>query len=277
MCFSVCSPISRGRAENTALFFEEKKTYFFIPINSPIAPRRLNSNGRPLPSQASFAQKVNASYLNISVFSVYQLVLSTFFFSRHFRFGGMTLMDSSMVDMKKFIEKARQTQHIQNMTTQERLTLNVLLKKAIKSYKDEVLRYKKGEIVLWHLDSLYRNLSLANRLPFKKSPQLELKRSLRQLLLDYLRSPLFNILPPQVAENVTSNPCWYPEIEAIGRPGVKCILPPTSMALHYMFGRNAISITVNANPEHPCYENEKEFVKELEQCLQFVKDLLDTK
>lgn len=187
-------------------------------------------------------------------------------------------MDSSMADMKKIIEKALQTQHsIQNMTKQERLTLKGLLKKAIKSYKDEVLRYKKGEIVLWHLDSLYRNLSLANRLPFKTSPQFELKRSLRQLLLDYLRSPLLNILPPQVAENVTSNPCWYPEIEAIGRPGVKCILPPTSMALHYMFGRNAISITVNANSEHPCYENEKEFVKELEQCLQFVKDLLDTK
>jgi hypothetical protein len=47
------------------------------------------------------------------------------------------------------------------------------------------------------------------------------------------------------------------------------------MALHYMFGRDAISITVNANPEHPCYKNEKEFVKVLEQSLELVKDLLD--
>jgi len=64
---------------------------------------------------------------------------------------------------------------------------------------------------------------------------------------------------------------------AIGRPGVKCILPSTSMALYYMFGRNAISITVNANPDHPCYKNEEAFVKELEKSLQLVKDLLNTK
>ena len=36
------------------------------------------------------------------------------------------------------------------------------------------------------------------------------------------------------------------------------------MALHYMFGRDAISIAVNANPKHPCYKNEEEFVKVLE-------------
>ena len=188
------------------------------------------------------------------------------------------MMDSSTADMKQFIAKARQSQHhIQNLTEQERLELTSLLMKATKSYKDEVLRYKMGEINLWHLDSLYRIMGLANRLPFRKSPPLELKRNFKQRVLDYLRSPLINILPPQVAENVTSNPCWYPEIEAIGRPGVKCILPPTSMALHYMFGSDAISITVNANPAHPCYKNEEEFVNELERCLQFVKDLLVTK
>lgn len=187
-------------------------------------------------------------------------------------------MDSSMADMKKFVEEARKSQlSIQNTSEQERSALNDLLKKAIQSYKDEVLRYKNGEINLWHLDSLYRNLGITNRLPFRKTPQLELKRSLKEVILKYLRAPLLNVLPPQVAENVTSNPCWYPEIEAIGRPGVKCILPPTSMALHYMFGRNAISITVNANPDHPCYRNEEEFVKELEKSLLFVMDLLDTK
>ncbi|KAL9967377.1 hypothetical protein ACROYT_G025586 [Oculina patagonica] len=198
---------------------------------------------------------------------------------RHLRFGGMTLMDSSMADMTKFVEEAsKPAQHsIQDISEQERSVLKALLKKAIHSYKDEVLRYKNGEINLWHLDSLYRNLGLANRLPFRKTPQFELKRSLKEVVLGYLRAPKFNILPPQVAENVTSNPCWYPEIEAIGRPGVKCILPPTSMALHYMFGRNAISITVNANPDHPCYKNEEEFVKVLEKCLQFVTALLDSK
>lgn len=196
---------------------------------------------------------------------------------RHFRFGGMTFMDSCMADMKEFIAKALQSEHgIQNMTNQERLALKCLLKKAIESYKDEVLGYKKGEISLWHLDSLYRNMGLVNRLPFRNSPHLDLKTILKQLVTAVLRSPLINILPPQVAENVTSNPCWYPEIEAIGRPGVKCILPPTSMALHYMFGRNATSITVNANPAHPCYKSEGKFVKELERCLQLVIDLLNT-
>ncbi|CAH3023881.1 unnamed protein product [Porites evermanni] len=195
---------------------------------------------------------------------------------RHFRFGGMTFMDSSMADMKKFIEKARQSEgSLQTMTKQERVLLKSLLKKAIESYKDEVLRYKKGQINLWHLDALYRNLGLPNRLPFRNTPQPQIKRRFRQAVADLLRSPLLNILPPQVAENVTSNPCWYPEIEAIGRPGVKCILPDRSMALHYMFGRNAISITVNANPKHPCYRHEEEFVEELEQSLLFVKDLLD--
>ena len=186
-------------------------------------------------------------------------------------------MDSNMADMKEFIAKALQSgDSIQNMTNQERLSLKCLLKKAIESYKNEVLAYKKGEISLWHLDSLYRNMGLVNRLPFRNYPQLDLKTKLKQLVTVVLRSPLINILPPQVAENVTSNPCWYPEIEAIGRPGVKCILPPTSMALHYMFGRNAISITVNANAGHPCYKNEEKFVVELERCLQFVKDLLNT-
>lgn len=183
-----------------------------------------------------------------------------------------------MADMTKFVEEAHKSQHsIQDMNEQERLMLKALLKKAIQSYKDEVLRYKNGEINLWHLDSLYRNLGLPNRLPFRKPPQLDLKRRLKEVVLGFLKAPQLNVLPPQVAENVTSNPCWFPEIEAIGRPGVKCILPPTSMALHYMFGRNAISITVNANPDHPCYKNEDKFVRELEKSLQFVKDLLDTK
>ena len=187
-------------------------------------------------------------------------------------------MDSSMADMKKFIKEARkQQQSIHNISTQELLLLKASLQRAIQSYKDEVLRYKKGEINLWHLDSLYRNLGLTNRLPFRQVQKLELKTHIKQTVLECLRAPLLNVLPPPVAENVTSNPCWYPEIEAIGRPGVKCILPPTSMALHYMFGRNAISITVNANPDHPCYKNEVEFVKELEKSLLFVKDLLYAK
>lgn len=185
-------------------------------------------------------------------------------------------MDSSMADMKKFIEKARQSGgSVQTLTKQERALLKSLLKKAIESYKDEVLRYKKGQMNLWHLDALYRNIGLPNRLAFRKTPELQNKRRFRQAVVNLLRSLPLNILPPQVAENVTSNPCWYPEIEAIGRPGVKCILPDTSMALHYMFGRNAISITVNANPKHPCYRYEEEFIKELEQSLWFVKDLLD--
>ena len=133
-------------------------------------------------------------------------------------------MDSSMVDMKQFIEKARQSEgSLQNMTKQERVLLKSLLKKAIESYKDEVLRYKKGQMNLWHLDALYRNLGLPNRLPFRNTPQLQIKRRFRQAVADLLRTPLLNILPPQVAENVTSNPCWYPEIQAIGIPGVKCI------------------------------------------------------
>ena len=124
-------------------------------------------------------------------------------------------MDSSMTDMMKFVEEASKLaqQSVQDLSEQERLVLKSLLKNAIQSYKDEVLRYKNGEINLWHLDSLYRNLDLTNRLPFRKTAQLELKRSLKEVVLGYLRAPHLNVLPPQVAENVTSNPCWYPEIE----------------------------------------------------------------
>lgn len=57
----------------------------------------------------------------------------------------MTLMDSSMADMKKFVQEAYKSPlGIQNASEQERLALNSLLKKAIQSYKDEVLRYKNG-------------------------------------------------------------------------------------------------------------------------------------
>jgi len=64
--------------------------------------------------------------------------------------GGMTLMDSSMADMKKFVEEARKSPlSIQNTSEQGLLALKSLLKKAIQSYKDEVLRYKNGEINLW--------------------------------------------------------------------------------------------------------------------------------
>ena len=107
-------------------------------------------------------------------------------------------------------------------------------------------------------------MGVASRLPFRKTPHLKLKRKFTQAVVDFLRSPLLNVLSSQIAENVTSNLCWYPEIEVIWMPGVKGSLPPKSMALHYMFGRDAISIAVNANPKHPCYKNEEEFVKVLE-------------
>ena len=59
-------------------------------------------------------------------------------------------MDSSMADMKKFVEEARKSPlSIQNTSEQGLLALKSLLKKAIQSYKDEVLRYKNGEINLW--------------------------------------------------------------------------------------------------------------------------------
>lgn len=184
-------------------------------------------------------------------------------------------MDASMTDMQQFIVKARQTQqNVLNIPKLERTVLNSLLIKATQSYKDEVLRYKKGHINLWHLDSLYRHLGLVNRLPFRNPPTFDLKTIFRQKVIDFLRSPLINLFPPQIAENVTSNPSWFPEIEAIGRPGVQCILPPSSMALHYMFGRDAISITVNANPYHPCHGKEQELARELEMSLHFIKDLL---
>ena len=89
-------------------------------------------------------------------------------------------MDSSMADMKKFIEKARQSEgSFQTMTKQERVLFESLLKKAIESYKDEVLRYKKGQMDLWHLDALFRDLGLPNRLPLRNTPQLQIKRRFR--------------------------------------------------------------------------------------------------
>ena len=90
-------------------------------------------------------------------------------------------MDSSMADMKKFVEEVYKSfLSIQNTSEQERLALKSLLKKAIQSCKDEVLRYKNGEINLCHLDSLYRNLGLTNRLPFRKTPKSGLWKNLKE-------------------------------------------------------------------------------------------------
>ena len=51
--------------------------------------------------------------------------------------------------------KARQSEgSFPTMAKQERVLLECLLKKAIESYKDEVLRYKKGQMNLWHIDAL---------------------------------------------------------------------------------------------------------------------------
>ena len=55
-------------------------------------------------------------------------------------------MDSSMAGMKKFIEKARQSEgSFQTITKQECVLLKSLLKKAIESYKDEVLQERPNE------------------------------------------------------------------------------------------------------------------------------------
>ena len=58
----------------------------------------------------------------------------------------MTFMDGSMADIKQFIEKAHRSQHnVQKMTKQERVMLKALLKKAMESYKDEVVHYKERQ------------------------------------------------------------------------------------------------------------------------------------
>lgn len=199
-------------------------------------------------------------------------LIFNFPFCRHLRFGGMTFMETSVADMKAFVGAALSDSHA--LSREDRDNLHKLLIRAIQGYREDVRRYKKGDIHLWHLDSLYRNLGLTNRLPYRDTAPLDLKTRLRGAVANVMRSPLINILPAEVPENVTSNPYWYSEIEAIGRSGVKCILPPESMALHYIFGKGGISVTVNANPKHPCYEREEMFVVELEACLKFVLDLL---
>ena len=172
-------------------------------------------------------------------------------------------MDASMADMKAFVTLAMQSPNPATCSTEERARLRDLLIRAIRGYREDVLRYKKGEIHSWHLDSVYRNLGLPNRFPRSVPTHLDLKTRLKGAVINALRHPLVNILPPTAFENVTSNPDWYPEIEAIGRAGVKCVLPAGSMAFHYIIGRGGISITINASPEHPCYQKESLLAKEL--------------
>ena len=95
------------------------------------------------------------------------------------------------------------------------------------SYKN-----KTGNVNLWHLDSIYRALGLQTRLPRQRDKPRNLRSFIQQPLIDFLRESSFNLLPPAKAETFTSNPCWNPAVEAVGRVGVKSMLPLGGRRLH---------------------------------------------
>lgn len=134
-------------------------------------------------------------------------------------------METNTADMKLFVTAAYE--YISNPEPENKNSMRTLLLQAVSSYRENVLRYKSGEFNLWHLDAIYRALGLQTRLPRQPRKPRNLRSYLQQPIIDYLRSPGDNnaILPPHIAETFTSNPGWNPAIEAVGRVGVKSLLP----------------------------------------------------
>lgn len=134
-------------------------------------------------------------------------------------------METNTADMRLFVTAA--SQYFANPKPDSKTTLKTLLLRAIELYREDVLRHKSGEINLWHLDGIYRTLGLQTRLPCQRNRPQNLRSFLQQPFIDYLRSSEgYNaVLPPRVAETFTSNPSWNPAVEAVGRVGVKSMLP----------------------------------------------------
>ncbi|XP_031556780.1 choline O-acetyltransferase-like [Actinia tenebrosa] len=192
---------------------------------------------------------------------------------RNFKFGGMTWMETNTTDMNLFLNAA--SAFLSNSkpdVTSSKEWLKILLRKAIASYRENVVLNKKGDVTLWHLDSIYRTLGLETRLPRQRNKLKNLRSLIQQPLIDFLREPSVNLLPPSKAETFTSNPGWNPAVEAVGRVGVKSMLP---LGVHYLFGKTAISITVSSLTNHPCHGKEKQLAKELQNAFAFIKKLLD--
>ncbi|KAK3746991.1 hypothetical protein QZH41_011941, partial [Actinostola sp. cb2023] len=145
----------------------------------------------------------------------------------HFQFGGLAWMETNTADMRLFITAASEFLSATDPHQNDRQILKTLLQRATASYREDVLRHKEGEVHLWHLDAIYRALGLQTRLPRERSKQRNLRSFLQQPLIDYLRCPADHnsLLPPSIAETFTSNPSWNPAVEAVGRVGVKSMLP----------------------------------------------------
>jgi hypothetical protein len=126
-------------------------------------------------------------------------------------------METNTADMRLFLIAASE-----NISKE---ILKNLLLRAIRSYREDVVKHKEGEVNLWHLDSIYRTLGLQTRLPSQRNKPKNLRSLVQQPFIDYLRRPSVNVLPPSIAETLTSNPSWNSAVEAVGRVGVKSMLP----------------------------------------------------
>lgn len=134
-------------------------------------------------------------------------------------------METNTADMRLFINAA--SDYLSNPDPEIKNKLKLLLIEALSSYRKDVIRHKNGEIHLWHLDAIYRVLGLRTRLPLQINKPRNIRSYLQQPVIDYLRTPVDHnaLLPPQIAETFTSNPGWNRAVEAVGRVGVKSMLP----------------------------------------------------
>ena len=140
-------------------------------------------------------------------------------------------METNTANMRLFITAASEYLSASDPDKNSKRILKTLLRKATASYREDVLKHKKGEVNLWHLNAIYRTLGLQTRLPRDTYKQRNLRSFLQQPVIDYLRSPGDNnsLLPPSLAETFTSNPTWNPAVEGVGRVGVKSMLPMGGM------------------------------------------------
>lgn len=146
-------------------------------------------------------------------------------------------METTTAEMNLFVVAA--SEFLSNSkASSSKESLKILMRRAIASYRENVVQHKKGDVNLWHLDSIYRTLGLQTRLPRKRDKPRNLRSYIQQPLIDFLRKPSVNVLPPSKAENFTSNPGWNPAIEAVGRVGTKSFIPLAGRLLQSVITRS---------------------------------------
>ena len=191
---------------------------------------------------------------------------------RHTRYGGMTFVEAAMSSMQSFARSAAAPfREGQTPSGADADRLRVSLRKGIDEYKRDAIGYKRGDAWMWHLDALLRESGMPSRL--REQRQEDEPRAITERRSAYMWSVMHDLLPG-APQTVTSNPWKFPEIAAVGRCGVFCLLPPQTMAMHYLFDAERTTIVPNANTAHPCYGREPELADKLSRALELVTNLL---